>query len=123
MDKVLGSITNYQGTEIRGIQGCKVRILAVLRNALSPSVDVDAPDCYVTDEETLKRLGGVTGLDRIEVQHIDASGRQCAVRIDPRAIDLACFAHLTPKRRRTSEPTLRMCVAWGGRSPSPRPKG
>lgn len=95
MDKVIGSITTYVGTEITGLKGCQVRIRAVLRGALRPDVDFDGEGHYVADDHTLARLGGVTAEDRLDVQAWnEAAGRFSFVSVDPRAVDLACFAAL-----------------------------
>lgn len=96
--KVIGSITTYLGNEIPGLHGSKVRILAVLRGALRPNVNVDANDYFINDEEELTRLGGVTAEDCIDVQPIYHNGRQGFVHLDPRAVDLACFKHLAKAR-------------------------
>ena len=92
--KTLGTITTYVGNEIPGLKGKKVRILYVLRGALRPGNDPEAEDYLVDDEEKLERLGGVTAWDRLDAQMIHPDGRQSFVHIDPRAIDLECFAHL-----------------------------
>ena len=94
MAKILGTITTYQGDEIPGLKGQKVRILYVLRGALRPDCDPDADDYLVNDEAVLKRLGGVTADDRVDAQMIHPDGRQSFVHLDPRAVDLELFARL-----------------------------
>ena len=80
--KTLGTTTTYDGTEHAYLRGHKVRIVAVLKNALRA-------------DEDLERAGGVTADDRVEVQPwLAAEGRFSFVSSDPRAIDLACFASL-----------------------------
>ena len=92
-EKIIGTTVTYVGTEIKGLNGCKVRIRAVLRGAASPGVDVDAPDHYVDDDETLARLGGITDDDRVDVQAwIEKLGRFSFVSVDARAVDLSYFS-------------------------------
>jgi hypothetical protein len=43
MKKVIGTITTYHGQEHRYLAGHKVRIVAVLKNAARPDIDVDGP--------------------------------------------------------------------------------
>jgi hypothetical protein len=93
---VLGTTTTYLGNEIPGLRGTRVRIIAVLRGALRKDADHDATDAFVSDDETLARLGGVTGDDRLDVVQVRADGTPSLVHCDPRAVDLACFAHLAP---------------------------
>jgi len=71
-----------------------VRIIAVLKNAARPDIDVDGPDyAHISDEDDLARAGGVTAADRLEVQPwMEKEGRFSFVTSDPRAMDLACFA-------------------------------
>ena len=94
--KTLGTTTTYDGTEHRYLRGIKVRIVAVLKNALRADYDSDRDGQYIRDEEDLERAGGVTADDRVEVQPWLAAERRFSfVSSDPRAIDLACFASLT----------------------------
>lgn len=109
--KVIGAITTYLGDEIPGLKGHKVRILYVLRGALRPDCDPEADDYLVNDEEVLERLGGVTADDRVDAQMIHPDGRQSFVHIDPRAVDLECFAHL---RRNTKRKTPRRAAKSKG---------
>ncbi len=78
------------------IEGFKVRIVAVLKNAVRPDIDVDGPDyAHIDDEDELTRAGGVTADDRIEVQPwLEKEGRFSFVTSDPKAQDLECFARL-----------------------------
>ena len=92
--KVIGTTTTYVGSEIPGLRGQRVRIFRVMRGALRPDVNVDADDYFLTDDEVLARLGGVTKLDRLDVAHLRADGSASFVHCDPRAIDLECFADL-----------------------------
>jgi len=96
MAKILGSTTTYHGTEHPYLKGYKVRIVAVLKNAARPDIDVDGPDyAHLSDEDDLARAGGVTADDRIEVQPwMEKEGRFSFVTSDPRAVDLACFRKL-----------------------------
>jgi hypothetical protein len=96
MEKTIGIITTYQGTEIKFLTGLKVRIVAVLKNAAKPGIDVDGPEYRnLSDDLEVERFGGVTAFDRIEVQPwIEKEGRFSFVTSDPKAIDLACFKGL-----------------------------
>ena len=94
--QTIGTTTTYQGDEHRYMNGHLVRIIAVLRGAAAPDHDADKDDAYLTDDAAIARLGGVSPHDRIEVQPwIEKEGRFSFVSSDPRAVDLACFAHLT----------------------------
>lgn len=94
--KTLGTTTTYDGTEHRYLRGLKVRIVAVLKNALRADYDPDQDGQCIRDEEDLERAGGVTADDRVEVQPWLAAERRFSfVLSDSRAIDLACFASLT----------------------------
>ena len=96
MEKILGSITTYHGTEHPYLKGYKVRIVAVMKRAAAPDYDPDRDDCYLRDEDDLARAGAVTADDRIEVQPwLAAEQRWSFVSSDPRALDLACFRGLT----------------------------
>ena len=93
--KTLGTTTNYAGTEHAYLRGHRVRIVAVLKNALRADYDPDQDGQYIRDDEDLERAGGVTADDRVEVQPWLAAERRFSfVSSDPRAIDLACFASL-----------------------------
>ena len=96
MNKVIGITTTYHGEEHSYLRGYKIRIVAVLKNAAKPNIDVDGPDFdNLSDDVDVARAGGVTRHDRIEVQPwIETEGRFSFVSSDPRAIDLACFADL-----------------------------
>jgi hypothetical protein len=91
---VIGTDTTYLGNEIPGLHGKKVRIFAVLRGGLRPDADPDSDGYYVTDDEALARLGGVTAEDRIDAMPLRWDGSTRFVHVDPRATDLECFAHL-----------------------------
>ncbi len=96
MNKVIGTTTTYHGDEHGYLRGHEVRIIAVLKNAARPDIDVDGPDyANLSDDEDIARAGGITADDRIEVQPwIEKEGRFSFVSSDPRATDLACFADL-----------------------------
>ena len=96
MAKILGSTTTYHGTEHPYLNGYRVRIVAVLKNAARPDIDVDGPDyANVSDEDDLARAGGVTADDRVEVQPwMEREGRFSFVSSDPKSVDLACFRKL-----------------------------
>ncbi len=96
MNKVIGTVTTYHGDEHPYLRGHQVRIVAVLKNAAKPGIDVDGPDYdHISDDEDLARAGGVTRHDRIEVQPwIEQEDRFSFVTSDPRAVDLGCFKDL-----------------------------
>jgi len=96
MKKTIGKTTTYNGTEHRYMKGYKVRIVAILKNAAKPDIDVDGPEYQnISDDIDLERAGGVTAYDCIEVQPwIEKEGRFSWVTSDPKAVDLACFKHL-----------------------------
>ncbi|RKI05690.1 hypothetical protein D7Y15_32815 [Corallococcus sp. AB030] len=95
---VIGIETTYLGNEIPGLNGKKVRIFAVLRGGLRPDADPDSNDYYADTDEKLARLGGVTAEDRIDAAPVNWNGSTSFVHVDPRAIDLECFAHLKKPR-------------------------
>jgi hypothetical protein len=99
MTKTIGTITTCQSDEHRYLAGHKVRIVAVLKNAARPDIDVDGPDYqHLTDDDDIARAGGVSADDRVEVQPwIAQEDRFSFVSSDPKACDLACFAHLTER--------------------------
>jgi len=96
MKKTIGTVTTYHGTEHPFLKGYKVRIVAVLKNADKPGIDVDGPEYQnISDDIDLERAGGVTVFDRIEVAPwIEKEGRFSFVTSDPKAVDLACFKGL-----------------------------
>jgi len=93
--QIIGSTTTCNSNEHRYLKGYTVRIVAVIKNAARPDYDPDEDDTYITDDEDLARAGGVTADDRVDVQPwIAKEGRFSFASSDPKAIDLACFAHL-----------------------------
>ena len=87
----MGTITSYHGTEHRYLRGYKVRIIGVIK----------ADGQYIRDDDELQQAGGVQPEDRLEVQPwIEKAGRFSFVSSDPRAIDLACFAHLAKSHKK-----------------------
>jgi hypothetical protein len=85
--KIIGSTTTYVGNEIPGLHGKRVRVYAVMRGG----VDIDDDDSFVTDDETLARLGGVQAGDRVDIAHLRANGTCSFVHCDPLASELECF--------------------------------
>jgi len=77
MKKIIGKVTTYHGDEHRYMKDYKVRIVAVLKNAAKPDIDVDGPDyAHLSDDDDIARAGGVGIHDRIEVQPwIEKEGR------------------------------------------------
>lgn len=94
LEPIIGAITTYVGSQIPAAQGRRVRIVGVLRGALCNHADMDLDSNYVTDNATLMELGGVTKEDRVEVLFLRPDGSTILGRYDPRAVDLALFAHL-----------------------------
>ena len=94
--QIIGKTTTYHGTEHRYLNGYTVRIVGVIKNAAREDYDPDAASSdLLTDDEDLRRAGGVTAGDRVEVRPwLEREGRFSFVSSDPRAMDLACFAHL-----------------------------
>jgi hypothetical protein len=97
--KTIGTVTTYHGTEHPYLRGLKVRIVAVFKNAVDPNAELDHDNDYITDDEHLARVGGVTAQDRVEVvPWLEKEGRHSFVSSDPRAIDLAAFSNLAGDR-------------------------
>ena len=99
MKKIIGKTTTYTGTEHGYMKGYKVRIVAILKNAAKPDLDVDGPDYdHISEDIDLERAGEGTAHDRIEVQPwIEKEERFSWVTSDPQAIDLACFKELAKR--------------------------
>lgn len=96
MAKTIGTITTYDGDEHPYLRGHWVRIVAVMKGAAASDHDPDREGSYLRDEEDVVRAGGVTPADRIEVHPwLEREQRWSFVASDPRALDLACFLHLT----------------------------
>ena len=92
-EKVIGTDTRYIGDELEFLRGARVRIIAVMHDALRPGADLDSDGSLVRDDDHLVRVGGVTRFDRIEVAPF-IGDRVSFVTSDPRAIDLEGFASL-----------------------------
>ena len=96
MDKIIGSVTTYHGTEHPYLVGHKLKIIAILKGFDADNPDPDGVKILTTDEE-LEAAGGVRATDRVEVQPwIDDGdgGHWSFVTSDPRACDLECFDDL-----------------------------
>ena len=99
MKKIIGNTTicTYS-EEHKYLKNTKVLIKAIIRNAVLPEgkgYDSDAEDTYITDDEYLEQLGGVTANDRIEVNPwIKKEKRFSWVSSDPKAVDLEIFDYL-----------------------------
>jgi hypothetical protein len=90
--KIIGTETVYTGTEMKWMTGKKVKVLAILKDCLSPNYNPDSEQGYC-DHDSL--FTSVTSMDRVEVQMwSDKENRYSFVRVDPKACDLQCFAHL-----------------------------
>ena len=91
MKKVIGTVTTYHGTEHAYLDGYRLKIVGVMRAAADP----DGDDYYVTDDDHLARLGGLSADDRVEVQPwIEKEGRFSFVASDPRVRDLEGYETL-----------------------------
>lgn len=89
--RIIGKITKYVGEERQDLLGYKLLITAVIKAGADPDHD----DAYITDEEHLARVGGVSAEDRVEVKPwMERDGRWSFVSSDPRAADLELFAAL-----------------------------
>jgi hypothetical protein len=67
-----------------------------MKRAAAPDYDPERDGSYLRDEDEIARAGGVTADDRVEVQPwLEGGQRWSFVCSDPRAVDLACFRHLT----------------------------
>ena len=96
MSKIIGTNTAYHGTEHPYLTAHVVRVIAVLKNAAKPGIDVDGPEWRrLTDDGEIAGAGGISANDRVEVQPwIAQEGRFSFASSDPKASDLSCFAHL-----------------------------
>ncbi len=105
--RIIGLLTTYHGVEHPYLRGYDVRVVAVLRTTGGPEYE------RLTDDLHIAQAGGVTASDRLEIQPwLKAEGRFSFVTSDPRAIDLAAFAHL---RQRGPQPDAAQL------QPAPRP--
>ncbi|WP_141327274.1 hypothetical protein [Myxococcus sp. AB025B] len=96
MAKTIGTITTYDGDEHQYLRGHRVRVVGVMKGAAASDHDPDRDGAVLRDDDEIERAGGVTAGDRIEVQPwLEREQRWSFVASDPRAIDLACFRHLT----------------------------
>ena len=97
MQKIIGTITTYHGDEHAYLRGYQVRVVAVLKGGARPDINVGSevdPE-YLTDDDAIRRAGGVTAEDRVEVvPWLEREGRFSFVASDPRAVDLDCFETL-----------------------------
>jgi hypothetical protein len=99
MAKTIGTITTYDGDEHPYLRGHKVRIVAVMKGAAALDHDPNRDGAYLQDDDEVARAGGVSAADRVEVQPwLEREQRWSFVTSDLRAIDLACFRHLTKTR-------------------------
>lgn len=101
--QIIGTVTVYVGDEFPGDRGNRFRIVGVCRGALLPDVDIDADGYLVTDNERLTELGGVTKNDRIDALYVGAGDRGF-VHTNPKAVDLALFAHLRDQALKSDKP-------------------
>lgn len=99
MTKTIGTITTYDGDEHPYLRRHNVRVVAVLTRAAAPDFDPDRDGRVLRDDDELEHAGGVTADDRVEVQPwLEREQHWSFVTSDPRAIDLACFRHLSKTR-------------------------
>jgi hypothetical protein len=99
MARVIGETTRYQGFEHPYLNGRTVRIVAVLKSHAQPEFGLVSDDyTYIDDELELELAGGVTAIDRLEVQPwIACAGRFSFAFSDARALDLDLFENLRTK--------------------------
>jgi hypothetical protein len=96
MARTIGTITTFDGSEHLYLRGHKLRIVAVVPRAAAPDFAPDRDGRVLRDDDEIEHAGGVTADDRIEVQPwVEREQRWSFVTSDPRAIDLACFRHLS----------------------------
>lgn len=87
---IIGTVTEYIGSDYGFSKNHKVRIIAVLKNAGEGEHE------YVGNDKRLQEVGGVTAADRIEVlPWIEKESRYSFASSDPKATELACFKKLT----------------------------
>ena len=96
MKKVIGTITTCNSSEHAYLRGYQVKVIAVIKGAADPDLEVDDDYDIATTDEELARLGGLEVADRVDVQPwLESEGRFSFVSSDPKATDLACFEALT----------------------------
>ena len=94
-NKVIGTVTGYQGTEHAYLCGHQVKVLAVFKGAALPDHDPDDGFAVATSDDELARLGGLAVGDRAEVvPWLPDAARFSFVSSDPRVEDLDAFRHL-----------------------------
>jgi len=98
--QIIGSTTTFIGEsgEHKYLKNYKVLIRGIIKNGVLPEgkgYDPDADDAYISDNDYLLEIGGVTANDRIDVQPwIEKVKRFSWVSSDARAVDLKMFSHL-----------------------------
>jgi hypothetical protein len=96
MAKTIGTTTTYDGDEHPYLRGQRVRVVGVMKGAAASDHDPDREGSYLRDEEHVVRAGAGTADDRVEAQPwLEREQRWSFVTSDARAIDLACFRHLS----------------------------
>jgi hypothetical protein len=89
-EPVIGRCTTYHGIEHAYLRGYTVKVIAVIKGAARSDRDPDEEGRYITNEEELAKVGGVTADDRVEVAPwVAQNGRVSFVTSDPKASDLA----------------------------------
>ena len=95
MNKIIGSITTYEGEEHRYLRGHQVKVLAIFKGAACPDHDPDDGYPVITDDDELARAGGLAIGDRAEVvPWLETESRFSFVSSDPRVEDLEAFHEL-----------------------------
>ena len=90
VDKIIGKVTEYTGTEFGFLRKIPVKIIAVFKGAANPERDEYE---YIDDDDALERAGGISAQDRVEVAPwIVQEGRFSFATSDPLAKDLAYLA-------------------------------
>jgi hypothetical protein len=100
METIIGRTTIYRGTEHAYLNGRTVRIVAVLKSRAQPEMGLVSDDYnYIDDEVALELAGGVSAIDRLEVEpFIEEAGRFSFASSDARALDVELFSHLKRMR-------------------------
>lgn len=93
MDKVIGVETTCHGTIHHELQGQRVIVRAVLKDARAPwhQLDIESPFCVVANDEVLSMAGGLGAYDFVEVCAVVEPGGPEPRRLDVPATALGLF--------------------------------
>src|SRR5437899_6535317 len=87
---IIGTVTVIAGGDSEELRGYRVRILCIQKDALRSPRAVS----YLKSDEEIAAAGGVTRFDRVVAALLMEGDRELECTLDPRAMDLECFAHL-----------------------------